>query len=38
MSMRKKKIEIIDIKKNVFGMNPLLPYSTIIWKEKKNRT
>ena len=29
---KKKEIQIINIKKNIFGSNPILPISRIIWK------
>ena len=30
---KNKKIKILKIKKNVFGANPLLPFSIIVWKK-----
>ena len=32
--VKQKKIEIIKFEKNIFGSNPILPLSKIIWKFK----
>lgn len=34
---KKQKIKIVRIEKNVFGINPLLPYSVVVWKVQKGK-
>ena len=34
---KKRKIKIVRIEKNIFGVNPLLPYSVVAWKVQKRK-